>query len=341
MLDTLLRSLGNSEAIRKRTHHSGKLAGMTDLALEGRWQINELINGVWVPTRHSHNTITNVYRTKHMKWLAQSITPTNHIPPEYIAVGKGAAPADARTLTALQTELDRMLITTIPGEENAGTYEAKLTTVYNGGRGNGVWTELGFLDDDATTTTLDACDATTGWTSDGSLSLSTSNYCEGTGALAVSSTSALSGSLFNKTTISPTATSVDTTNGRLDFWYYVNDAALLSGTMTIEVSSSASVNTDEYEWTQAVSGLSTGWNFITKTFASATVNGSPNIDALIRFTVKGHTRNGSGGTPVVEGLDRVRLFQANGNLYCWSEINPSETKSAGQIKNVQWMIRIV
>lgn len=128
-------------------------------------------------------------------------------------------------------------------------------------------------------TTVDLCEATTGWsaTTDGSLTLNTTaqQYVEGSGALNLIK----SGTANASVTFSKDTTSVDFTSKRIQFMFYVADTTKLAATgVSIRFGSDAS---NYYQKDFATSTLSNGWNYLYFTSATATsTTGTPSLTAM-------------------------------------------------------------
>ncbi|WPU94752.1 GDSL-type esterase/lipase family protein [Mucilaginibacter sabulilitoris] len=145
---------------------------------------------------------------------------------------------------------------------------------------------------------VDNCDAATNWTSQNTLTLNTTDKKEGNAALQ----SLGSGTLeFQKhfTAFNPGATTAN--GGAIQFWYYVSDVSKLSSSNQIELGSGGNADINEYNWN--IGPLVNGWNFISKTFASAgTTGGIPDITALNWLRIY-HSKTAS----VTTRIDGIRI----------------------------------
>jgi len=271
-----------------------------------------------------HDLFLNVGRTQ----LAEYFCGTAVSAPRYIAVGtKTTTVADPRTLTALEDELDREIVESRYRE----TYTAKLVAVFTRKRAVGEWQELGLLDAQARAVMLSNCDTTTNWTSSNTLSVETSDYREGAGALEATGSATLD---FRNAALAPDYGAYSfSTEDKLQLWYYVDNVANLTGSVYIEISSSTTDDTDEYEFEIATADLSNGWNWISRKISDATAIGSPNLNAIVRFRLH-VTKSAS----VLSRIDRIRLFGNEGNLWCRAELTTPVTKQLGEVRNVYWYI---
>jgi len=198
--------------------------------------------------------------------------------PKYIAVGtKVTAAADPRTLDALEDELDREAITSFYREE----YTAKFVAVFTRKRAVGDWRELGLFDSDARVVTLSSCDDLTNWTSENTLSVEITDYRQGAGALEASGSATLD---FRNAALAPDyGTFAFSTEDKLQLWYYVDSVANLADAVTIEVSSSTTDDTDEFQFSIPKAELTDGWNWISKRISEAAIIGTPDLNAIVRF----------------------------------------------------------
>lgn len=124
--------------------------------------------------------------------------------------------------------------------------------------------------------TVDACDATTGWTgnADTTIALNNTTFKYGTGSLNLTKT----GTAGTALEAYKTTTSLDFTSKELSIWIYVKDLLTLSkiGNTYVRFGSDGS---NYYYW-QINSLLIVGWNYISNlTVATATTTGSPVIAA--------------------------------------------------------------
>jgi len=112
-------------------------------------------------------------------------------------------------------------------------------------------------------TIIDACDATTGWTTGGdasSVALNTSSgyFVEGTGCINMITTYSAGSANFYKT-ISDT----DLTGKKLYLWFYIDDATdLISATDAVIVDLGTGGFTDYSSWNYSNNYFSNGWNSI-------------------------------------------------------------------------------
>jgi hypothetical protein len=176
-------------------------------------------------------------------------------------------------------------------------------------------------------TLVDPCDSLTGWNGDNLLTINSTDQKEGTGSIQASG----SGTPEFFKVFSPTST---VSNARLEFWYYVSDVTKFNGENQIELGSGGRPDLNEFDW--SMPGLVNGWNFISLSLGSASLNGSPNIDSLNWFRIY-HFKNDS----MVTQIDDIRLVGEKGDLPGFatnphpsnngdnSSIHPTLTWSAG------------
>ncbi|MCV9385267.1 NBR1-Ig-like domain-containing protein [Reichenbachiella ulvae] len=129
---------------------------------------------------------------------------------------------------------------------------------------------------------LDDCDAITGWQTSGSNSLVLSGTVQqGSGSVKING---LGTDEFKKV-FSPVYNSgLPVANAYLEFWYFVSDASRMGSSNQLELGSGAGPDIEEYNWN--LTGLQTGWNFISKSLASANVTGgTPDLSAIDWFRI--------------------------------------------------------
>lgn len=123
---------------------------------------------------------------------------------------------------------------------------------------------------------VDNCDALTGWASQNTLSLNSTDKKQGAASIQATGSGTLDVQK-HFTAFNPGATAAN--GGTLQFWYYVSDVTKLSASNQIELGSGGNADINEYNWN--IGTLVNGWNFISKTFSSAgTTGGAPNVAAL-------------------------------------------------------------
>ena len=146
---------------------------------------------------------------------------------------------------------------------------------------------------------LDHCDATTGWVSANTLSVSTTDKKEGSGSLQ----SVGSGTdEFKKVFATPINSGASVGTGSIQFWYYVSDVSKLGASNQIELGSGGGADVNEYNWN--IGTLVNGWNLITKPFSGAgTTGGTPNLNAINWLRVY-HAKTGS----VTTRIDDIRII---------------------------------
>jgi hypothetical protein len=165
---------------------------------------------------------------------------------------------------------------------------------------------------------LDKCDSTSGWTSNNTLSLNTSDKKEGTGSLQ----SVGSGTdEFAKAFGTAVNSGVTAANGYLQFWYYVSDVTKFNAENQVELGSAGKADTNEYGW--SLTGLVNGWNFINLKISNAGISGgTPNLSAINWFRIY-HFKNGS----LTTKIDEIR-FSSTGATPTPGGATPTPTPTA-------------
>jgi len=275
------------------------------------------------------NVVVNSLRQRFAEWLAgQESAPY----PEYIGVGtKRAAPGtDLATLTALEDELKRVAITS---RSATGEREARLVSVFKTAVGSGEWQEIGLFLEPERACLLSDCDSTANWSSDNTLSLEATDYKEGNAALEALGTGTVD---FLNTTLTPSYDTYSfTESDKLQLWYYIDDVANLAGSIFIEISSSATVDVDEYQFEIKKADLSNGWNWISKVINEATKVGSPDLNAIVRFRL-----HATKAASALSRIDKIRLFGDQGLMWARAELATPIEKGLGEVWNVYWYLKI-
>ena len=109
-------------------------------------------------------------------------------------------------------------------------------------------------------TTVDACDATTGWSNSGDASATTLNttagyFMEGTGCLNLPTSFSAGLSSWYKT-----ISSTNLTTKKLYVWLYIDDATDLSNTNAVSIDLGTGGFTNYSSWAYADTSFSNGWN---------------------------------------------------------------------------------
>ena len=132
-------------------------------------------------------------------------------------------------------------------------------------------------------TTLDECDATTGWTSDNTLTLNTTDYIEATGALQSVGTNTED---FNKT-FSPAVDSNITSDGHLYFYSKIDNTTNISSVnVTVTLSSNATGATNTLVWEVNKTFFSSTWNLTMLAISAATETGTCDLSAIRFFKLE-------------------------------------------------------
>ncbi len=128
---------------------------------------------------------------------------------------------------------------------------------------------------------LDDCDLLQDWGSSAALSLNTMDQKEGLGCIEFSGSST---DEYKKTFSSAYNSGASVETGRLQFWYYVSDASLMGTNNQVELGSAGRADQNEYNWN--LSGLESGWNFISLNISDAGVTeGGADLSAINWFRI--------------------------------------------------------
>lgn len=180
---------------------------------------------------------------------------------------------------------------------------------------------------------VDDCDATTGWvdSADMTLSVNTSTYKQGTGALNLTKDA---GASANAST-SKTTTSRDFTSKELSIWIYIKDSTALAklattSCLTIRFGSDSS---NYYYWTKDLADLAVGWNLINGlTSSTASTTGSPAIAAcdytFIQLTATTAATTWSAGDMI---MDDIKLISSDDYLGDFEATYPSINQTTQEI----------
>ncbi len=310
-----------------------------NMRTRGIVQLEEYLDGKLIGQVTADNVVAFEFRKQQAAWMAgkgafnSSTNPLGFKLPGFMAVGVGTSPAatNQKTVTELVTEVMRNDIATAPAILTNGT---RFRTIFGANDIAADIKEIMMFDLDHLTTTVEACDSLGSWTTgtNQTLTINTTARRVGSGSLQSATTAASpSNDTFRNAALGGLDISVSAT--RLQLWFYVDDASKLSGNLTIELSSSTSDDTDEWQWLVAASGLVNGWNYIDLVFSDATIVGSPVTTNIVRFRLhvaKTH--------PVTTRIDHIRTFKATGTGLSRVELSPAYTKQIGSVLNITWSI---
>jgi hypothetical protein len=148
------------------------------------------------------------------------------------------------------------------------------------GRAEGpVWSFTTGSDSSTDYIVLDYCDSDAGWNSANGVNLDTDEKKEGYASLISDGTGT---DWYSKKFASPVNSYCDT-NSYLDLWLYVSDVSKFDGGGQLEISSSGSHDTDEYNWSVGSLNLVNGWNELHLKISSASKMGNPDLSAINYF----------------------------------------------------------
>lgn len=146
---------------------------------------------------------------------------------------------------------------------------------------------------------VDNCDSASGWVSQNTLTLNTTDKKEGAASLQ----SVGSGTLeYQKHFTAFNAGATAANGGTLQFWYYVSDVTKLGSANQIELGSGGNADINEYNWN--IGTLVNGWNFISKTFSSAGVTGGTPNPAAFNWLRVYHSKT-AGITTKIDGIQII------------------------------------
>lgn len=294
--------------------------------------INDVIRVVDLTTGEvlwqGHNTITDVLRQRVATWFQGGAVTV----PSYIALGNGIMDTNETesALTSMEAEYARQAIDI---QSLQASDVARISVAYLAKTGTGIVNELGLFDSAASTATVDACDATTGWSAAvGAITLDNSDYKEGTGSLLNTISSGTGTGAFTKSTLTPALISGanDEDTDFLQMWYQIDDVSDLSAAV-VRIGSDSS---NYYEW-NVFADLVDGWNFLSLEFSEATQTGTPDIDAMDYFTFRS-TNTGN----CTQNLDAIRLFRPAGNMFAHAELSTPIDKGIYQVLAIYWYIAV-
>lgn len=275
-------------------------------------------------TSNSSNTLT--------------ISPNWITTPDTTSVYRIKESKDIRTWTRLPREIARKPVE----DRRADTDACVILGVFRKNEAGGDWSHLMLVDDDVQEDVLDSCDALDDWDAPGIgsvLTQDTSRRQVGGASLriTINGTGAGTGT-FRKDELSFDALSAGYLEDEtyLTFWYYISDVSKLSGPLTVELSSSTSDNTDEWQWQLLENSLQTGWNYLALAFRDATEVGSPTLSSIVRFRLVTDYEAVSNGQEL--NLDNVKLWRPAGNPLAIVDLKPTFTKDADSVLTVRWRL---
>jgi len=125
---------------------------------------------------------------------------------------------------------------------------------------------------------LDDCDKLEGWSSSQSLKMDNVAQKQGLGCLNFEGSTT---DEYKKVFTTPFNAQSDFNSAALQFWYYVSEPSFLSNNNQVELGSGGKADVNEYSWN--LSGLVSGWNFITLPVKDADIKGTPDLQAINWF----------------------------------------------------------
>jgi len=234
--------------------------------------------------------------------------------------------------------MDRKAITSAALQD---TETVRFVSIFQAGEGTGEINEIGLFGAAESQVVVHNCDSATSWTTNGAITLDTTNHREGTGCLqCITNGTGAQLIAFNQaTTINANCQAYNTDSTYLQGWYYTNNATAIDGAdLVVRAYTGAS---DYYYWNVTTSGASptieADWNWLNLEFLDASTSGSPNIEAsnISRISVLSTKDN---GVSVLERLDHLRVFHENGDLWARVETPTEITKTYGTVVGVYWFL---
>lgn len=150
---------------------------------------------------------------------------------------------------------------------------------------------------------LDDCDDLDGWGSSAVLALNTTDQQEGAACIEFTGDAT---DEYKKAFAAAYNSGATVESGRLEFWYYTSDASLMGANNQVELGSGGRPDQSEYSWN--LSGLTTGWNFISLAFSNAgIVDVAPDLSKINWFRLY----NFKSGT-VTTRIDAIEIVDPNG-----------------------------
>jgi hypothetical protein len=125
---------------------------------------------------------------------------------------------------------------------------------------------------------VDDCDSLTDWGSSGSLSLNTIDHKQGGGSVVFTGSTI---DEFTKKLETPISFVGSEADAILEFWYYISDPSMISGSNQVELGSGGKPDVNEYSW--ALVGLTEGWNYIRLKVSEAKKIGTPVLSSINWF----------------------------------------------------------
>ncbi len=148
---------------------------------------------------------------------------------------------------------------------------------------------------------FDDCDALTKWSS--TSKLNAVDQKQGAGCLEfVGNTS----EEFKKVLTTPYNSGATSTDCKLVFWYYISDVTKFVK-VCIEIGSSGVADVNEYQWAILATGLTNGWNLMNLSPSTASVTGTPNLNAINWFRIYDNTKTAS----ITTRIDAIQLGLAS------------------------------
>ncbi|GJM63241.1 T9SS type A sorting domain-containing protein [Persicobacter diffluens] len=167
---------------------------------------------------------------------------------------------------------------------------------------------------------LDPCDELSTWLTSGNsaIHINTADQREGEGCLQFDGSGTVE---FSRVWTTPVDANVNSENGYLKFWYYVNDISKINGDNQIEIGSGAKADHQEYHWRLTDLNLTNGWNKVVLPLATASITDGPvDLTAINWFRIYAQK---SGVVKTI--VDDIR-FEANPSVDNFRELAEPEVE---------------
>ena len=291
--------------------------------------------------RSVHNVATRIHRQRYAEILSGQTVDL----PQYMAFGAGT-PDNTETASEFQ-QLKSEIIRTVAGTRVLTSSEsARIGGSFGPGVGVGTAQELGLFTTIQSIVTVNNCDLTTGWESDGtSVGILTSNHIGGSACITTTRDAVTEVEPFRKGDFNITASGLGA-QARLQFWYYTSSAGGISTTAQNRVSlvfrdtvQNAQVEFNATNIAPAAGVLSDGWNFYDIPLSSF----SPTLDITDENLVLTGFRLRlikTVSNEIEERLDEVRFWEPSGDLWAYTTLVPPLSKDPQQTLGIYWYLSI-
>ncbi|WP_164522844.1 hypothetical protein [Paenibacillus baekrokdamisoli] len=172
-------------------------------------------------------------------------------------------------------------------------------------------------------------DSTAGWIG---ATLDTANKKEGAASLStvtdpIFSLPGYPGITLMQYNFSPVDTGVTVEKGYLKLWLYLDDVSKFAGFIgTIELSSNANPDVDEYEWLLSSMHLQSGWQELTLKLSDANAYGNPDLSAISRIRIYCFNT-----TTATMKVDDIRIYEGSSGAISIQDANQAYGWTGGAL----------